>query len=47
MAHYKQSQFEAILNFGVVNLDSKELGAYEPTKHKCPSDSVVGKGKCR
>ena len=46
MAHYKLSQFGAVFNFSVVNLDSKEPNAYEPTKHKCPSDSVVGKGAC-
>ena len=46
MAHYKGSQFGAVFNFSVVNLDSKEPGAYELTKHKCPSDSVIGKGAC-
>ena len=46
MAYYKCSQFGDALNFGVVNLDSKEPNAYEPTKHKCPSNSIVDKGVC-
>ena len=46
MAHHKGSQFGAVCNVGVVNLDPKEPGACEATKLKCPLDSVVGKGAC-
>ena len=46
MAHHKGSQFGAVCNVGVANSDPKEPGVCEPTKLRCPSDSVSRKGAC-